>query len=639
MNDFSNMKLRVQQLSNILRVVFLVGMMGMPGIVRSDTLWTELDEKCDSLKNLLRSATLETRHEFEIYREITRIYAFHATDSVIVYAPRAVSLARQLGEFLIEMDCLCHLGAAYAFQGDSETAISYFEQVRSAGMERKDRGVEARAVSLIGFAYMNKGQYNAAIDYYLKALALYEETGHTEGCLTSYSNMAEIYRKLNNAEFALRCLDQAVVLCEELKPAQYERYVWRIPHIYNEYAACYLEEGLLPEAEEYAMKADSINTGVGIINKCNTKLLLAKINLKLEEYDAASVYAAEALVQAEMLKDDDLRMNVWQTFSDIYLAQQRYGEAEALAMNVFRTDSANVDISRRALANIALANIYMNDWEKAALYFKKYSALNDLYSQKSFHTAMSDMAVTYETEKKEMRIADLEREKLLYVFMGIAGLLLAGTLGVAFRQRMKSTQKEKQLIAARSILAGEMSERTRLASDIHDRLSGNLSALKMGLGNSESDRELHRKVDNSIEEVRRVAHNLMPVSLQFGLKTALEDFAAGVANLHFHFFGDEFPIQERMAFLVYCCASELVNNSLRHSGAEYINLQLVQSEKYVSLTVQDDGCGFDEKSAMKGMGLWNIYERVASCNGKIDVFTSPGEGTEITIEIRTDIVL
>ena len=95
-------------------------------------------------------------------------------------------------------------------------------------------------------------------------------------------------------------------------------------------------------------------------------------------------------------------------------------------------------------------------------------------------------------------------------------------------------------------------------------------------------------------------------------------------------------IKERIEYVVYCCACELVNNAVKHSDAKNIRLQLIQDEKHISLTVSDDGCGFDEKAVTKGLGLKSIQDSVASCNGKIDIATSPGTGTETTIEWKID---
>lgn len=591
--------------------------------------------KCDSLKLVLKKQNLSARHELKVRWELVVTYASYAVDSVIAYAPEAIALAQKFKEYEIEFDCRCHLGAAYCFKGNYETAIREFEQLRMlAGKQKNGKLFEANAMRLIAFAHALQGKYNTAVDYYLKALLLYEEEGNIDGCLVIYSNLGEIYRRLNNREIAIRYLDQATRLCEK---NMLTNDVWRMSNIYNEYAANYLSDNLLPKAMEYALKADSINTGVAIINKCHTKILLAKIHLRLNEHDKALIYARNAMEQAEILKDNDLRMNVWRLFSDIYLIQQRYSEAEAAALEVLQIDSTNIDLSRTAAANIALANIYLNDTEKAAHYFRKQEELNDLYSKTNFQNTMSDMIAKYETEKKEARIVVLEQKHFLYLLIGIISFLLTGSLGVVLWQKTKNARREKQLIATRSVMDGEMGERTRLARDLHDRLSGSLSALKIGLNDKkESFQQINDKLDTCIEEIRRVAHNLMPASLQFGLKVALGDFVAQCPNVLFHFFGEERHIEERKAFVIYCCAVELVNNSLRHSGAKQINVQLIQSEKHVSLTVQDNGCGFDEKSVAKGIGLKNIYTRVASCNGKIDIVTSFDKGTEITIELKTE---
>ena len=80
---------------------------------------------------------------------------------------------------------------------------------------------------------------------------------------------------------------------------------------------------------------------------------------------------------------------------------------------------------------------------------------------------------------------------------------------------------------------------------------------------------------------------------------------------------------------------KLVNNSLKHSEAKNINVQLVLGEDYVALTVEDDGCGFDEKSVTEGIGLKNIRDRIASCSGRMNIVSLLGKGTETIIEIKT----
>jgi signal transduction histidine kinase len=157
--------------------------------------------------------------------------------------------------------------------------------------------------------------------------------------------------------------------------------------------------------------------------------------------------------------------------------------------------------------------------------------------------------------------------------------------------------------------------------------------VKIELNNAGCLQNVCDKLDNCIKYIRDVAHNLIPGSLQFGLKTALEDFVTQFPNAHFYFFGQDRRMGERIEFIIYCCANELVTNSINHSKAKSIKVQLIQNKKCISLTVHDDGCGFDENRVVKGNGLKNVHDRVISCNGKIHTVTSPGNGTETTIEL------
>ncbi|MDR3340052.1 MAG: sensor histidine kinase, partial [Candidatus Symbiothrix sp.] len=189
------------------------------------------------------------------------------------------------------------------------------------------------------------------------------------------------------------------------------------------------------------------------------------------------------------------------------------------------------------------------------------------------------------------------------------------------------------LVATQSVLDGETSERKRLAKDLHDGLGGMLSAVKVNLDNLEHLQNARELLDRSIDELRRVAHHLMPASLlRLGLKASLEDFCLSIPNTHFHYYGEDKRLDEKTEILIYRCVYELVNNALKHSDAENFNVQLVQDADRISLTVQDNGCGFDPQTVKEGMGLGNIRTRIAAFNGKIDIYSSQGNGTEVYVE-------
>ena len=597
--------------------------------------WHVAMSSADSLKRLLDVGPITEKRRSELYQGIANAFSSNEQDSMLHWALKGVHLARKLKEYDHLITCYRFAGAGHCFRANYDSAFFYFDLLKSLSIELGNKRAEKNALAFYAYTYKIQGKYNTAIDHYLKVLKMNENDGDTEGSITILINLVEINRKLGNTETAFRYLEEAERTSRQM--VGHVAYDWRMTSILNEYAFNYLHRGELDMALHYALQSDNINRNRFVVNQCTTLGILATIWLQRADSDRAMQYALQSYEWADRLKDKNLYAYAGKILSDVYMAQKRYPEAEAVALKVWMADSTYIDESRDAVGNIVLANIYMRQTERAAYYLKKYTELNTQYSEKSFQTTVSDMMIKYDTEKKEMRIASLQKERRLYTGFGIAGGLLAVVLGIALWQQQRNAQKEKQLIATRSILDGEMKERTRMSQDLHDRLSGNFSSMKIELSkNTESKQNFQELLDKCIRDIRDTSHNLMPVSLQFGMKVALEDLAAKFTNVSFYFFGTEKRISERMEYVVYCCASELVNNAVKHSGANNINMQLIQDAKHITLTVADNGCGFDEKTVKKGLGLKSIRNRVVSCNGKIDVVSSPENGTETTIELRIE---
>ncbi len=310
--------------------------------------------------------------------------------------------------------------------------------------------------------------------------------------------------------------------------------------------------------------------------------------------------------------------------------------------------------------NLAYANLQLGNREKASVFFKRYAEFVREYNVKGFHQTMADMEIKYETEKKQAQIESLETEKRWYIVLSVAGLLMLllafglllsrHRLNVQKRrfaeQQIKQLEQEKQLVATLSVLEGENAERSRLSQDLHDGLGGMLSVIKLNLGNiqlpptmSETDRNRFTNamcmLDQFIVELRRVAHNMMPESLmRYGIKTSLEDFCRSIPEVNFQFFGENPRLDSRLEVLIYRCAYELINNAVKHASATRIDVQLTVDEKLISLTVRDDGTGFDPKTVHYGAGFINMRNRISVYNGKINIYSELDQGSEITIEIE-----
>jgi two-component system, NarL family, sensor kinase len=219
-----------------------------------------------------------------------------------------------------------------------------------------------------------------------------------------------------------------------------------------------------------------------------------------------------------------------------------------------------------------------------------------------------------------------------------------------YRKRKIVHEREKQMVAMNSIIQGQEAERSRMAKDLHDGLGSMLSGIKLNLssikGNMaipENDTLLFNKslvqLDNAITEMRRVAHNMMPEALlKFGLPEAIRDYCDGInesnlVKMKFTSIGMSQPLEKSTEVILYRIVQELTNNAIKHASAKNIFIQLNRHEQGTTLTVEDDGKGFDITQIKKGNGLQNVQSRVDYLKGTMEINSIPGKGATFNIEI------
>lgn len=588
------------------------------------------NQDVDSLVNALETQKLTSDKQLELYEEISKLYSGFDLVKCIEYTNKGLKLAeRKKDRKKISVFCR-FLGVAYSGKSSLDTAYIYLEKALDYALETKE--TELQMITYVSLAnwFRLKNDYQESLAYYMKALSLHDISVNATRA-DILNNIAIIHRILNNTDRAVYYFEQALDIAKQLNLDKLKmEAIYGLGTTFADKADYTKAEEFFGKVLETSRRINSKSYEIISLNSLATCFLINK------DFSNALIHAQEGLKVAEELGNSRHILGGYGTLADIYREMGEFKECEKYALKAWAIDSTSVEEASYTAYTLTLANIYLGKKEKAEYYLNKYYEIMKTGNEKSLHNSLAEMEVKYESEKREMRIVSLERERQLYIWLGVAGIMLAIALGIVLYQKIKNIQKEKQLLAIHSVLYGEMRERERLARDLHDRLSGNLSAVKIALNNTNGSVEnIQYKLDSCIDEIRRIAHNLMPASLKSGLKAALEDFTAQFPNVYFHFFGEEHPLEERKAFVIYCCATELITNSLRHSGATNINVQLVQSIKYISLTVQDDGSGFDEESVKKGIGLKNIYDRINSFKGKIDIDSSPGKGTETTIELKT----
>lgn len=234
------------------------------------------------------------------------------------------------------------------------------------------------------------------------------------------------------------------------------------------------------------------------------------------------------------------------------------------------------------------------------------------------------------------------------------GLLAESTvLSFGLTQRYNQYKQEKEMAhqalekakmeVADKVIQTQEEERHRLARELHDGLGGLLGGIRISghhkLGNHVAEQQwLGEQLDQAINDLRNIAHDLMPVNLQeLGLSTILEKTISRW-NM-----GDDFivrlnsELENRYPLAIeagiYRIVSELMHNIKKHAAATEVYIGLWEDKKtdHLTLLVEDNGIGFDPDKG-EGLGWKNIRYRVEYMNGKVAI-DSNTKGTTIIIEI------
>ncbi len=222
-------------------------------------------------------------------------------------------------------------------------------------------------------------------------------------------------------------------------------------------------------------------------------------------------------------------------------------------------------------------------------------------------------------------------------------------------EALRASEHRLRALSSRLLQAQE-EERRRIAKELHDGIGANLTAVKYALetkiaqgeaGAAEEDSipltEIIAAVKETMEETQRISTNLRPSILDsMGLLAALdwtarktrEFYRAMDVRTAWDLAEEEIP--ESLKIVLLRLVQEALNNAVKHSGADRITVSLRRSEKGLELLVQDNGKGFGpdrgrsvEDGSREKMGLDGMLERVELSGGRIDIHSSPGEGTTI----------
>jgi len=574
----------------------------------------------------------------------------------------ARALAQSLKYAIGEMKYYTNYTAALNLQGRYDSGLLLNIESLAFAKKIKSPAYIAAATGNIGTSYMQKEDYEKALQYQLEALALLEELQDTVNLCIMYSNIGAILGEMGQHKSATPYHRQAVAMARYLNDSN------QIGATLSNAGINYTRQKKYDSATLLLQEANAVSRKIpNSYLVMNTLFNLNNVLMATGQYAKMPPLCKEALGISQALGDKGSEAIAYHGLASAAFFSRQYDSAYQLAYKSLAAAQAADYKDEQGemydlLSALALTRGDLADYDR----FRWMSAeFSDAVMNQSIVKNTQALQAKYQATKREAQIAQLEKEKAIrqqwiYILsIAAAALLLTGLVGRNYYQQKKLLQQqhiealenEKQLMATQAMLKGQEAERSRVAKDLHDGIGGMLSGIKLTLGAmkgnmilSENNARLFagalHKLDDTIAEMRRVAHSMMPEALlRLGLGAAVADYCAGVdasgpLKLSYQQYGLEQRLPAETEIVVYRMVQELITNVLKHANASQVLVQLIRQDGLLMLTVEDDGVGMPSEMAQnKGAGLRNLQARADYLKATLDVKSSPGKGTSVHLEI------
>ncbi len=548
-----------------------------------------------------------------------------------------------------------------------DAALRHFEKADSVYASIDDKIGVVIAKNNIANIYQEKGKYDLAVKNYLIAINDIDTTQYRYIKVEMFNSVSSLYAKLadyNKAAFYTRKAIKTALLDKKWHPENLVDTYIALADILQQQKA-FADSGKILDKAEAITKSPGVQAKRFFVLQSRASLLM----LQNKNEEAIRVIN-EALILGKRYKMNNtetftLRSNLSKLYAgkneedkSLLISQELLGEA---------TTSKRLYAMMQSYFDLSEAYSKKGDYKKAFDNHVLYVAYKDSVLGSEKQNFIKDAEVRYETAKKEKLLAEnkvvllqsrseSERKSSLVLIMGIFSVFVFLTSLLIYRQqRLKNRQKDQEYELKSAITQIEtqnklQEQRLSISRDLHDNIGAQLTfiissvdAVKytFDLQNPSLGTKLEQISNftkSTIVELRDTIWAMNSAGISFeNLRARIFNFiekAKSSVNVDFRFnIGDgldELALTSVEGMNIYRCIQESVHNSIKHSGADIIDIEVRKVTDGIAITVADNGKGFDSSKQSDGSGLRNMRKRMLDINGSFEV-ESDTMGTVISL--------
>lgn len=568
---------------------------------------------------------------------------------------------------------LTNYASSYLYEGLTDSALFYTQRARLRSYTDRDTVMLIENLNQLGTLYRRKKNLELSIYNFEQALQLCEAQKNFSTAAFIYGNLATLYCDWEQPEAAIPFSRKAV---------EYANLTGNMLMV----GTCYTNLGaiLCNMPERRAEGITVLKTAIPVLKSVNGRSRLCEVyNYLTNAYramgrrDSAMVYLDSLDVLSDALNSDVGLYRYYQAKASLLQDVGKYREAIGYYGRLVDMMEHGYHDTRdyEHYANMANCYLKLNQPLQAFNSLQKAYALRDSSFHSTYSELLSDFSVKYDTKEKELTITRLQEKQLReeqrslwrkVISGGVLSVLSIVLLALLYaRQRQKARlammaraaeEKERQFMAlqkdteqrlTRKYIDGLESERERMASELHDDVCNSMLALELEFRDMPPDvgKELepHLEVLSGLRErLRTMSHELMPPVFQYAtIDEMLADYVLHLAlpegqqaSYHSTENVDWHMVPQNVGFEFYRIAQEAVSNAVKYSGAAHVCVELCLQGKTLSLSIADDGKGFDKGKKSKGFGLRTIWQRGSAVGAAVDLDTAPGKGVRVYVSVN-----
>jgi len=383
-------------------------------------IYTQNNQKIDSLLNIINTSKLDTII-INSYIELSELFRKNNTDTAIYFSNKGLILSEQKGYIKGQSHGLSSLGIAYTYKGDYEKALGYYEKALNLNIKMNYKEEIMQTFNSIGGVNYYLDNLPKAIENFQKSATIAEQLGDEYGFAQSYNNISSLYNKQKQYDKAIEYLDKSLQTRQKINDVK------GIASCYNNLGGIYFEQKKYSEASQNFIKSleikEKLDDKKGMASCYNNLGSLCETQseseqnqiLKNQKQQESIDYYSKALSLYLELSDKNGLAAVYGNLSGLNLKLKNINKSIEFAQKAIDIAKEIGSLSWQKNNYERLAEAYYNsgNFKLAFDNFKIFKQLNDSIFNEDGNKQIAEMETKYQTEKKQLQIDKLEKQKEL----------------------------------------------------------------------------------------------------------------------------------------------------------------------------------------------------------------------------------